>query len=198
MANTDKPNGFRPVSHLSGAPYNGAFTKMYCAANLFKGDIVEQTTADGIASGDGIYQSVIRMADGATSIPIGVVVGWELNPTALTNLYHVGSGTYAVFVATDPTIIFECQGDGAGTILGATEVGMNTDVVLAGGDIATGLSNMEVDEDTTAAIVTAATPLRIMGIADVPGNEAGVANQKIRVMLNMHSYNNDAGTAGNA
>lgn len=198
MANTDRPNGLTPIGHLGGSPYNGAFQKMYCAANLFKGDIVEQTTADGIVSEDGVYQSVIRMANGATSIPIGVVVGWEANPTALGNLYHVGSAVYAVYICTDPTVIFAAQGDGAGTISAATEVGMNTDVTIAAGSTTTGLSNMEVDEDTTAMITTATTPLRVMGIRNIAGNEQGVANQEWLVMLNTHTFLNDAGTAGNA
>jgi hypothetical protein len=195
MANIDRPNGFRPVGTLSGANWNGSFRKFYADENLFMGDIVEKA-ATGIGNNDGAYPSVDRLDSATADIAVGVVVGWEVNPDNLGNLYHASSGTYAVYVCVDPMVIFEGQGDGAGTILAALDVGLNTDVVIGAGSTTTGASNMEVDEDTTATVATAATPLHIVGIVDRPDNEIGVANQKILVRLNMHNLAVDAGTAG--
>ena len=41
MANVDRPNGLRPKRMTSGEPYNGGFTKMYCAADLLDGKSIQ-------------------------------------------------------------------------------------------------------------------------------------------------------------
>src|SRR3990170_6080238 len=140
MANVDRPNGFRPVRYLNGAPYNGAFVRMYSPTdNLFIGDFVEPT-ATGLAVRDGGYQEVGRAETGDPIV--GVVVGFEPNPTALGNLYHAASAVYAVYVAPIAGLVLEGQTDGTG--LAAADVGLNVDFVVAAGSTTTGASNFEV------------------------------------------------------
>lgn len=194
MANVDRPNGFMPVGTISGAPWQGAIRKCYSDAdNLFVGDVVIKNTAgQADPKSGGAYVAVDRSTNGATDIPLGVVVGWEPNPTALHNKYHAASTTYAVYVCTAPDVILECQSDdGTPTV---ASVGLNFDYVIAAGSTTTGASGMELDGDT--GVTTAATPLKLIGMVDSPKNDTASANMKCLVTFNMHAYKTDAGTAG--
>lgn len=184
MANVDRPNGFKPVRYLDGSPYTGAFIKMLSPTdNLFIGDFVEPT-ATGRASGDGAYQEVGRAETGDPIV--GVVVGWEANPTALGNLYHAASATYAVYVAPATGLVLEGQTNDAG--LAAADVGLNVDFVVAAGSTTTGASNMEVNGTTEAT--TATLDLRIVGLVDTPDNDITAANMKVLVSVNRSWYAN--------
>lgn len=190
MANVDRPNGFRPVGTLSGSPWTSQVVKCISDADdLFLGDIVIKNAA---ASGG--FMGVDRSTNGTTDIPLGVVVGWEPNPSALDRKYHAASTTYGVYVCIDPTVVLEAQCDGAGTVATAAEVGLNFDYTTTAGSTTSGASNMEVDSDSSAT--TAATPLKLIAFSSAPDNEIGSANQKMRVIFNMHVMKSDAGTAG--
>lgn len=195
MANTDRPFGFKPVSTLSGAPYNGAVKKFYTDTNCFLGDLMIQDAASVTGGSDGAYQGVTRATSGTASLAVGVVVGWDVNEDNLSAVYHVGSATRAVYLAVDPNIVFECQDNGAATLITAADVGLNYDIVVTAGSTTTGASNMEVDSGTAGA-VTAATPVKLVGIKDTPDNEIGSANAKLLVTLNTHVYNADVGSLG--
>ena len=192
MANVDRPNGFRPVGTLSGAAWNGQYRKFYTDTNAFLGDIVIQD-AVAIASGNGAYQGVTRATSATATLAIGVVVGWEADPAALDRLYHAGSAVYAVYVCVDPNVIYECQDDGAAPAV--LDVGLNYDIVVGAGSTTTGVSNMEL-EGGTAGAVTAATPLKLIGIVDRPDNEPASAWSKCLVTLNTHVFNADVGSLG--
>ena len=189
MANVDRPTGFRPVKHLTGAPYNGQFNKYYGDANLFMGDLVIKEAA-GQAIGSGAYPGCGRAA--AYGILLGAVVGWEPDPAALDRLYYATSNTLAVYIADAPDLIFECQENNAG--VAAADVGLNCDIVVAAGSTTTGISNMEVDGDTEATTID--EPLKIMGFVNSPDNDPTLANAKLLVMINQHSYGTEAGTTG--
>lgn len=181
MSNTDRPNGFRIVSRKDGAPYNGAFRKFYSPNdNLFKGDLVEQETS-GTTSGDGRYPGVDRI-DAAGDRIAGVVVGWEVDPDSLGNLYHAASTTYAVYIADVNELIMEVQSDDNTMV--AADVGLNISPAITAGTTATGLSNMEINGDTAA--VTNTLTLRIIGAVDRADNDAtdSTANQRWLVTVN--------------
>ena len=187
MANVDKPNGFRPVKHLSGAPYNGQFTKYYSPTdNLFIGDLVKK---DGTGNSNG-YSSTKRAAAGDALL--GVVVGWEANPDALSNVYHAASTSYAVYIADAPDLVLEAQSDD-GTLTTA-DVGMNVNFVVAAGDTNTGLSNMEIDG--TSAVTTGNIPLKILRFVDRADNDIASANHRLLVSINSHSFKGGTGTGG--
>lgn len=211
MANTDKVNGFRPVRYLNGAPWNGQARKYVIPAgdgtDTAVGDIVEA----GGAGEDG-YQSVVRMANGATSTAlVGVVVGIDpvdkggtslagggTNDINLSNLYRAGSTKAYVWVVDDPNVVFEAQFDDAGDQPDHTDVGLNYDVVLGTTDTATGASGMEID--SSSEVTTAATPLKLIGLVRRPDNDITDADdpnyQRGEVIFNLHVYKSGAGTAG--
>ena len=177
MANVNRPNGFRPVKYTNGAPYSGAYEKMFSPTdNLFKGDLVEPT-GTGRASGDGAYQEVGRAETGDPIV--GVVVGWEVNPDSLGSLHHASSATRAVYVARIDELLLEAQNDGA---MAAADVGLNVDFVVAAGTVATGLSNMQVNSATEATTNT--LDLRIVGFVDRADNEVANIYAKMLVRVN--------------
>ena len=191
MANIDRPNGFRPVGHLSGGGFTGRVRKYYSVNdNLFLGDLVEKE-ATGTASGSGGYPGVDRMDSGTADILVGCVVGWEINPDSLNAMHHAASTSLAVYINDDPMTIYEGQCDGT---LAVTDIGLNADVTIGSGSTTTGASNMEIA--ASGAATTQATPLKIMGLVEREDNDVASANANWLVMLNLHAYKNEAGTTG--
>lgn len=183
MANVDRPRGFRPVS-MSGTPYTGQSRKVFSTGtNLFVGDLVTQA-ADPVLSGDGVYQEVDR-ASGVGDLIVGVVVGFEANPTALENLYHVASSTYAVYIVPVEGVVFEVQADAA---TDQTDVGLNMDATFTAGTTSTGMSNMELAAATAA--VTAGLQFRVIGMVDrADGDNADAAtNVKLLCTCNQSAF----------
>jgi len=185
MANADITNGFTPVGTLYGGSWSGQVRKCYSTANnLFRGDLVKQA-ADPVLSESGVYQEMDR-ATATTELIAGVVVGWEANPTALENLYHVASSTYAVYIANIQNLILEVQSDDATMV--QSDVGLNIDATFTAGTVASGRSNMEIDGNTAAA--TAGLQFRIIGMADKPDYDPtdSIANQKFIVTINQSAW----------
>ena len=191
MANVDRPNGFRPVGHLSGGAFTGRVRKYYSInENLFLGDLVEKE-ATGTASGSGGYAGVDRMDTGTADILVGCVVGWEINPDSLNAMHHAASATLAVYINDDPMTIYEGQCDGT---IAVTGIGLNADVTIGAGSTTTGASGMEIA--ASGAATTIATPLKIMGLVEREDNDVSSANANWLVMLNLHAYKNEGGTTG--
>ena len=191
MANVDRPNGFRPVGHLSGGAFTGRVRKYYSVNdNLFLGDLVEKE-ATGTASGSGGYAGVDRMDASTADILVGCVVGWEINPDSLNAMHHAASATLAVYINDDPMTIYEGQCDGT---IAVTGIGLNADVTIGAGSTTTGASGMEIA--ASGAATTIATPLKIMGLVEREDNDVSSANANWLVMLNLHAYKNEGGTTG--
>ena len=198
MANVSRVNGFRPVKSGTGAPYNGQANLYFLPAAdstvVMVGDLVQ---LHGTASPEG-YPTVTRMSNGATSVCVGVVVGFlpeNIKPGSIaggrtpnldTPVYRVASTDRYVLVADDPGIIMEAQEDAVGGALAITNVGQNVGVDLTAGNTSTGTSGMSVDSSTAAT--TSTHPLRIAGFVNRPDNEVGNANAKVHVGFNTHQY----------
>lgn len=189
MANSNKPFGLKPLRLLSGAPYNGQ-VNAYCflaadATATFIGDLVKLSgSADSITG----YPSIAQVA--ATDTSVGVLVALEPDPTDLSLNYRKASTRRIAYVADDPALVFAIQEDSVGAALAITEVGLCTDIAAVGsGSTVTGLSAMVLDSSDTA---TAAGQLRIMRLAQTPGNIIG--NYAVwEVLIAEHSYS--GGTA---
>jgi len=192
MANVDRPNGFRPVGHLSGGAFTGRVRKYYSVNDaLFLGDLVEKE-GTGTASGSGGYPGVDRFDNATDDIAVGVVVGWEIDPDNLGAKHHASSTSLAVYINDDPMTIYEAQADDAS--LAVTAIGQNADVVLGAGSTTTGASGMEIDG--SSGVTTIATPLKLMGLVEREDNDVSSANARWLVMINMHAYKNEGGTTG--
>jgi len=210
MANTSRINGFRPVQYKNGSPYTGK-ARMYVHAAgdgtaLHIGDLVIQ----GASSQDGL-QAVTRATDGTAGGLVGAVVGIDWVHPGGTTLQ--GGGTYNlnlsqvyipvstlayVWVADDPAIVFEAEFDSAGDMPDQTDVGLNYDFLVTAGNTTTGASGMTID--ASSEVTTAATPLKLVGLARRPDNDItdAATYQRGLVTINMHVFGagGDAGTAG--
>ena len=186
MANIDAPSGLRPVKHLDGSPYNGAFNRYYVPSSdstaIFVGDAV---VSAGSSDADGVASVAQASAGGNVR---GVVVGIE-PITDESTIYRAASTERYVYVADSPDLIFEVQEDSVGGDLAAANVGQNADIVVGSGSTAAGRSAMELDSSTATA---SAAQLRILGLSPKADNEIGT-NAKWLVMINEHELKATAG-----
>lgn len=210
MANTSRINGFRPVKHTSGAPYNGQANIYEVAAGetipVFVGDLVVLSNS---AATEGYPAVEAPIAAAATSgAYVGAVVGIinaKLDPvngkmstgsiTLDTPVYRAASTKQFVLVADSPDLIFEAQADAA---VALASVGLNAGVVEGTGSASlgsttSGASGMQVDGssvDTTSTL-----PLQVVGFSKQIDNEANADYNRVLVRINTHAYGN-VGVAG--
>lgn len=192
MANVSRINGFRPVKHLNGSPFNGQVNKYSTttgdSTSIFVGDLV---TIQGTADADGVMN--VEQAD-ANDVCVGVVLSVEPDPTNLQLNYRAGSTARYVYVADAPDLVMEVQEDAVGGALAVASVGLNANFVVGTGSTVTGQSAMQLDTNT--ADTTNTLPLAIIGFVQRADNEPGVANAKVLVTFNTHQYKGTTGAAG--
>ena len=195
MANTDRPSGFTPIKHLSGAPWNGKANVYYIpstdATALFKGDLVNLA---GSADDTGMYPTVTQAAAGDTD-NVGVVIAFGSSPEVMANhdnlnmKYRAASTAMYCLVVDDPFVIFEIQEDSAGGSIAAASVGLNTNVVVGSGSTTTGLSGMELDSSDVAT--DTAGNCRLLRVVNRPDNALG-NYCKWEVLIVEHVYREQA------
>lgn len=193
MANVNRVNGFRPVKHLNGSPFNGQvntyFVRAADATALFVGDLVK---LDGGSDAKGV-RSVTQATASAASC--GVVVGFAFDPLDLnTPQYRRASTARYALVADSPDLILEVQEDAVGGALASDSVGLNSDIIVGSGSTTTGTSGMQLDTSTAATGAT--LPLKIVGFSTAQDNEVGNALAKVLVTINNHQFGSSTGTAG--
>lgn len=201
MSSVSRPNGFTPVKHVSGAPYNGQ-TNVYFVPStdgtaIYVGDLVKFAGSARDPSG---VPTVTRAAAG--DAVVGVVVGMMYsgigdvqNVPPVTSLdlpvYRAASTNRYVLVADSPDLIFEAQTSAA---LTAADVGLNADIAATAGSTTTGTSAEVVDMATKAT--TATLQLKIVGWPQRPDNNLADTYTRAYVMINNHQLKGGTGTAG--
>ena len=206
MANVSRVNGFKPVKHFSGAPYNGQANIYEVSVSetipIFVGDLVIRSTN---ASTSGLVTvaslSAAATANDVTSgVVLGAVVGVinsKLDPLdgkmstgsiALDTPQYAPAATKSfVLVADSPDIIYSAQATGSYAL---ADIGLNADVgVLANTTaLVTGNSPMYVNATTPTA--SASRPLHVVGYVKRPDNEAPAAYNRVLVQLTTHAQGN--------
>lgn len=198
MANTNRPGGLKPVRYLNGSPWNGQATLYYIGsgeAALYVGDPVT-------LSGTGDANGVAGISIGVAGSPVvGVLVGFvvagmsnslEAPTIDLTTRYNPASTAGYALVADDPNILFEIQDGMTSTFAQITDIGQNTNFLIAAG------ATTHSDSGTTTATSIAGTQtcnLKIMGMVQRVDNTVGTQYQKLLVLINNHVYRNTEGTA---
>ena len=211
MANTSKINGFRPVKHVTGAPYNGQ-ANIYGVASgdstaLFVGDVVK-LAADGNAAGIQYVTAHAAGTAGTGQPALGVVVGiinTKLDPvdgrmsagsiSLDTPVYRPGSVEQYVLVADSPDLIFEVEATAAGSAysFAVADVGQNANIFAGSGSTSTGNSahSLNMSDKGTAATL----PFKIVGVSKKIDNEVTGNYTKVLVQINNHQYKS-VGTVG--
>ena len=189
MANVSRKMGFRPVKHLSGAPYNGQVNLYEIGvgdgAATFVGDLVKMSdeAATGTVPTAERYGTSGEVTSGAI---LGAIVGFVIAPTDLnTPQYRAASTLRYALVADSPDLIFEVE-DGATVATPVASINLNCGVQATAGSTTTGVSNMTTGN--TAATTTNTLPLRIVGIVNSPDNTGGALYQKLLVKINVHAF----------
>lgn len=178
MANTDRPNGLRPVMNQDGSPYNGA-TRMYLVDSgngtaLFVGDLVKfggsAGSAGTVINGIDVEGMATVVQSAAGNAHVGVVVGFLPDQDNLTRKHRAAS-TNRIALVADPSCIYEVQEVSGGTAVAAGDVGANANVTVGSGNTTTGASAMELDN--AALATTAGHDLMIIGLVRRPDNNYG-------------------------
>jgi len=199
MANPDTPYGLQPTTR-NGGEYDGQVNLYFVPATdgtaIAVGDPV---TLAGSADADGV-PTIKRLTAGSTSasaanIPVGVVVGFAVNPNSLeVPNYRAASTSAYALVADDPNLFFAVQEDSVGGALAATNVGQRINFIMGTPSATTGLSNVEIDSNTAGA--TADLQAQIIRLFPVTDNVIGT-HAKWICKFNAHLYAGSAfGAAG--
>ena len=211
MANTSKINGFRPVKHVTGAPYNGQ-ANIYGVASgdataLFVGDVVK-LAADGNAAGIQYVTAHAAGVAGTGQPALGVVVGiinTKLDPvdgrmsagsiSLDTPVYRPGSVEQYVLVADAPDLIYEVEATAAGSAysFAVADIGQNANIFAGSGSTTTGNSAHSLNMSDKGA--TATLPFKIVGVSKKIDNEVTGNYTKVLVQINNHQYKS-VGTVG--
>lgn len=198
MANPNKPSGLTPVKYLGGADWDGK-ANVYCVPStdgnaLFVGDPVKLA---GSADANGIATVTLATAGAAC---LGAIVGIGVNPggpfvdpdnLSLVSAPATKLKAYYVLVVDDPSVIYEIQEIGTGTVFTATEVGLNADFVA--GVPATGVKVSAFMLNNVGEATTDTLNLKILGLARRVDNAFG-QYAKYLVLINNHHFR--AGVAG--
>lgn len=210
MANTSRINGFKPVKHLNGSPYNGQANIYEVPAGetvpVFVGDLVKLSDSAATSYYPAVEAVVGASAQIAAGPILGAVVGIinsKFDPVGGTMsngsvsldtpVYRPASTKQFVLVADSDDLIFEAEADASVPL---ASIGLNVGVGASAhtNPLLTGASPMYV-YSTTAPDITATRPLQIVGVVNRPDNETASAYNKVLVRINVHSYGN-VGVAG--
>lgn len=205
MANISRINGFRPVKHLNGSPYNGQANIYEVPAGeatpVFIGDLVVLSTSNATSYYPAVAAVVGSNAQVATGVIIGAVVGIlnaKQDPDGKMTtgsisldvpLYRPASTKQFVLVCDSPDIVYETQADAS---VALADVGLNVGIgasTHATTALVTGASPMYA-YSTTAPSASATRPLQIMAVSTRVDNETASANNKILVRVSTHAYGN--------
>jgi hypothetical protein len=206
MANTKAYSGLVPVSYLNGARWSGQMRLYYIDStdtNAYAiGDPVKTSTGVA-ASGTGIsavtlatagtgnvIRGVLVTAGGATGNTTGAGTAGAgfYNPASmqLTVIPATKTQSYYVGVVDDPYVIFEMQewGGASYTAFTYADVGKNTNLKSTANN---GYISQWTIDTTAASAVTAAHQLRLLELAQRPGNAFG-QYATWRVLINNHEF----------
>lgn len=212
MANTSRINGFRPVKHITGAPYNGQ-VNMYAVSSgngtaIFVGDLVK-LAADGNSDGIQFVVPATAGVAGTGAAAVGVVVSVQpakVDPvtgkmtsgsTSLDTPQYLAASTAGyVLVCDSPDMLFEAEATNGGSAysFAVADIGQNANMFAGSGSTTTGASAHSVDMGDKGT--TATLPLKVWGVSRRIDNEATGNYTKVLVQINNHQYKGSTGTAG--
>jgi len=209
MANTSRINGFKPVKHLNGSPYNGQANLYEVPAGeavpVFIGDLVKLSDSAATSLYPAVEAVVGASAQIAAGPILGAVVGIvnvKTDPTSGilstgsisldTPVYRPALTKQFVLVCDNTDVVYEAEADAS---VASASIGLNVGVGASAhtNPLLNGASPMYV-YSTTAPDATSTRPLQIVGIVNRPDNEIG-ANSKVLVRINVQSYGS-VGVAG--
>ena len=204
MANTSRINGFKPVKHLNGSPYNGQANIYEVPAGeavpVFVGDMVVLSDNAATSFYPAVESACGASSQVATGIIVGAVVGIvnpKIDPNGAMTAGSIALDTPQlrpastkgfVLVADSPDLIFETEADAS---VALASIGLNVGIGASAHTVplTSGVSP-QYAYSTTAPSASASRPLQIMGVVTRPDNETASAYNKILVKVTTHAYGN--------
>jgi hypothetical protein len=197
MANVVAPFGLSLLRTINQAGFN-AQTNWYWIPSTdnnayYVGDVVKS-----LANSDGTgVPGVVKITNG-TDTPRGFIVGVAVSPPSVNSADMRGpdlglsqvsipatkTKDYYVMVVDDPEAVFTIQGDSTGTNQVAANANKNASLTVAAPSTATFPVSATVINSSTIA-TTQALIIRLMGLAQLPGNGFG-ANATWVAKFNQH------------
>ena len=173
MANVDRPNGFRAVKTLSGAPVASLVRVVGVAdgADIFVNDALQ--LASGLAQRMAVGGECLGVAVGFGKLStLEQEVGSPYNPDNLMRRFYDDSAEtntdWVCFYLPPTDVIFEAQVDDTAATL---VVGEAQDIIVGSGNTTTGLSDMEINGDA----LTADGDVMVVEIPSLPDNDHTLA-----------------------
>lgn len=177
MANADVPRGLTPLRDAGSESTTGGVEMFYVAPGdataLYIGDPVVRSGDADAAGVPGITRH------GGTGPITGIVEGFMPNGTTDMAGFRAASTAAYVLVRTDPDTLYEVQ-DTAGTIT-AADISLNANLTAGNGNVYSKRSGFVLASASKAT--TATLPVKIVGLAQRPGNTFG-AFAKLWVKIN--------------
>ena len=206
MANVSRINGFKPVKHNNGSPYNGQSNLYYVASaadEILVGDIVKLATSADAYGNPG--------ADlcGALDVPLGVVVGVlhsKFNPVGNMTTGAVSldlpasaqiaaSGSGYILVADSPDVL--CEAEASNGTPAITDIGLNISHANGSGSRSASTVTSPAYLDFGTEATTNILNFNLRGFVQSPKNEIG-ASAKMIVGFNRHQFKSNSDTTGSA
>jgi hypothetical protein len=206
MANFSRVNGFKPVRHFNGSPYNGQANMYEVSVSetvpIFVGDFVVRSTN---ASTSGLVTvKSLSAATTANDVTAGVIVGsvvgivnakrdpdGNMSTGSIvldTPQYAAASTKTFVLVCDAPDIIYEAQ---ATSSYALADIGLNADVgCLAVADQGTNYGTSGMYVNATAPTASASRPVHVVGYVKKVDNEGAAAYNKVLVQLTTSAQGN--------
>lgn len=184
MANADRPNGFRPVKSLLGAPMS-ALIRKYTAGDrssdttnnhgdIYLGDPVKLSSGLVLPanSGDTILGVVVGV--GEDSVDMGKQGPFNADNLEKRYLGHADSGE--VWVVPAEGVLFEVQSASDLDLVVGDQADITTDATEAHGSRTTGISSVELTTDSNSDV-------EVVEIPDRPDNDPTLANARYYVQF---------------
>ena len=185
MANTDAPNGFTPIRHLTGGTIRMEEMPIVkeTAAAIYSGDLLLANASGYVnVAAAGTTAAIVGVFAGCKyTNPQGQIVYSKYWPAAQATLNDADAVAY---VYSDPNIVFSVQTSGTAA---KADNGKWIDMEDGGGSTSTGRSGQEANENATSTIV-----LRQLGLVKRAGNDWGL-NAEIEVTIALHARTAAAG-----
>lgn len=196
MANANRPQGLWPEKHLTGAPFNDQGNiYQIAAADTNAYAIGDPVVSSGSGDANGVPGITLAAATGAIR---GVIMGLGTSESGIFNPQNLDqtirpsgakSQDWYAIVADSPDLLFVVQEVGTGTQLAATDIGLNTNLLVGTNN---GFQSGWLLDNATKG-TTATLQVRLMGLVRSSDNAFG-AYAKWLVKINNHELS--AGTAG--
>lgn len=200
MPNQVAPRGFVPSRYRSGSVWIGAVNMYVIPASdvtiISVGDAVK-SAPNGDANGIPAIAKAVA-GDTVRGVVVGILLVIPNNPSfagtnldlTIQNVPAVKTRAYYALVVDDQDVMFEIQDDGLAALT-ATACNKNANFTVVNPVSPQQMSQTVL---TTASVaVTAALPLKLIGLAQKANNAFGV-NASWLVIFNQHEFNGN--TAG--